>query len=130
MQEHIRALIVIIILSSIGFDLANKIVQQDVFATDFNRWRNIWFAVTITAFLSQNFWLYLLFSGFLILLLTKRIQNKMALFFILLFVIPPIGNTIPGLGLVNYIITLTHPRFIALIILLPAALVEIGRAHV
>ena len=123
MQEHIRALIVIIILSSIGFALAKKIVQQDVLATDFNRWRNVWFAVTITAFLSQNFWLYLLFSGFLILLLTKRSQNKMALFFILLFVIPPIGNTIPGLGLVNYIITLTHPRFIELIILLPAALV-------
>ena len=123
MQEHIRALIVIIFLSSIGFALAKKIVQQDVLATDFNRWRNVWFAVTITAFLSQNFWLYLLFSGFLILLLTKQIQNKMALFFILLFVIPPIGNTIPGLGLVNYIITLTHPRFIELIILLPAALV-------
>ena len=123
MQEHIRALIVIIFLSSIGFALAKKIVQQDVLATDFNRWRNVWFAVTITAFLSQNFWLYLLFSGFLILLLTKQIQNKMALFFILLFVIPPIGNKIPGFGLVNYIITLTHPRFIELIILLPAALV-------
>ena len=123
MQEHIRALIVIIFLSGIGFALAKKLVQQDVLATDFNRWRNIWFAVTIAAFLSQNFWLYLLFCGFLILLLTKRIQNKMALFFILLFVIPPIGNTIPGLSLVNYIITLTHPRFIELIILLPAALV-------
>ena len=123
MQEHIRALIVIIFLSSIGFALAKKIVHQDVLTTDFNRWRNIWFAVTITAFLSQNFWLYLLFSGFLTLLLTTRLQNKMALFFILLFVIPPIGNTIPGLGLVNYIITLTHPRFIELIILLPAALV-------
>ena len=123
MQEHIRALIVIIILSSIGFALAKKIAQQDVLATDFNRWRNVWFAVTITAFLSQNFWLYLLFSGFLILLLTKRSQNKMALFFILLFVIPPIGSTIPGFGLVNYIINLTHPRFIQLIILLPATLV-------
>ena len=122
MQEHIRALIVIIFLSSIGFALAKKIVQQDVLTTDFNRWRNIWFAVTITAFLSQNFWLYLLFSGFLILLLTTRLQNKMALFFILLFAIPPIGNKIPGFGLVNYIITLTHPRFIVLIILLPAAL--------
>ena len=123
MQEHLRALIVIIFLSSIGFAIAKKIVQKDILATDFNRWRNVWFAVTITAFLAHNFWLYVLFSGLLILLLTKRSQNKMALFFILLFVMPPIGNTIGGLGLVNYIITLTHPRFIALIILLPAALV-------
>ena len=123
MQEHIRALIVIIFLSGIGFAIAKKIVREGVLASDFNRWRNVWFAVTITAFLSHNYWLYLLISGFLILLLTKQSQNKMALFFILLFVIPPIGNTIPGLGLVNYIITLTHPRFIALIILLPAAVV-------
>ena len=64
MQEHIRALIVIIFLSGIGFALAKKIVQLDVLATDFNRWRNVWFAVTITAFLSQNIWLYLLFSAF------------------------------------------------------------------
>ena len=123
MQEHIRALIVIIFLSGFGFALAKKIVQQDVLATDFNRWRNVWFAVTITAFLAHNFWLYLLFSGFLILLITKQTQNKMALFFILLFVIPPIGNKIPGFGVVNYIFDLTHPRFIELIILLPAALV-------
>ena len=129
MQEHIRALIVIIFLSSIGFALAKKIVQKDVLATDFNRWRIVWYAVTITAFLSQNFWLYLFFSGFLILLITKRAQNKMALFFILLFVIPPISNTIPGFGVVNYIITLSHPRFIGLIILLPAALVLFRNNH-
>ena len=122
MQEHIRALIVIIFLSSIGFAFAKKLVQKDVLPAEFNRWRNVWFAVTITAFLAHNFWLYLLFSGFLILLITKRTQNKMALFYILLFVIPPIGNTILGFGLVNYIITVTHPRFIELIILLPAAL--------
>ena len=123
MQEHLRALIVIIFLSSIGFAIAKKIVQKDVLATDFNRWCNVWFAVTITAFLAHNFWLYLLLSGFLILLITNKTQNKMALFFILLFVIPPIGNSVSGLGLVNYLITLTHPRFIELIILLPAALV-------
>ena len=123
MQEHLRALIVIIFLSSIGFAIAKKIVQKDILVTDFNRWRNVWFVVTITAFLAHNFWLYLILSGFLILLITNRAQNKMALFFILLFVIPPIGNSVSGFGLVNYLITLTHPRFIELIILLPAALV-------
>jgi O-antigen ligase len=122
MPEHIRALIVIIFLAIIGFSLAKKIVQQNIIETDFNKWRNVWFAVTITAFIVQNFWLYLLISSVLIVQFTKRLKNKMALFFILLFVIPPIGITVPGFGLVNYIFEMTHPRFIAIIILLPAAI--------
>lgn len=123
MPEHIRALIVIIFLSLIGFALAKKIVQQNVISSDFNKWRSVWIAVTITAFLVQNFWVYLLVSGFLIIIFTKQLNNKMALFFILLFVIPPIGSKIPGFGLVNYITTMTHPRFIILLVLLPIAVV-------
>lgn len=123
MPEHIRALIVIIFLATIGFSLARKIVQQNVIDTDFNKWRNVWFAVTITAFIVHNFWLYLLIGSVFILLFTKQLKNKMALFFILLFAIPPVGIAVPGFGLVNYIFEITHPRFIALIILLPAAIV-------
>lgn len=128
MPEHIRALIVIIFLATIGFSLAKKLVQQDVINSDFNKWRNAWFAVAITAFLAHNFWVYLLVSSIFILFFTKQLKNKMALFFILLFVIPPIGLKIPGFGLVNYITTITHPRFIILIILLPAA-ISISRSN-
>lgn len=129
MPEYIRALIVIIFLATIGFSLARKIVQQNVIDTDFNKWRNVWFAVTITAFLIQNFWLYLLIGSVFIVQYTKQLKNKMALFFILLFVIPPVGITVPGFGLVNYIFEMTHPRFIALIILLPAAIAVSRNNH-
>lgn len=122
MQEHIRALIVIIFLAAIGFSIAKKSSPYDSLTAHFNKWRNIWIAVTLTAFIANNFWVYIVVSSFLILLITKHERNKIALFFILLFVIPPLDETIPGLGLVNYLFNLTHPRFIALLILLPAAL--------
>jgi len=123
MQEHIRALIVIIFLATVGFNIAKKSLPQDILSTNFNKWRNAWFGVAITAFVANNFWIYILVSSALVLLITKQERNKMALFFILLFVIPPLDEAVPGFGLVNYLFTLTHPRFIALLILLPIAFV-------
>ena len=122
MQEHIRALLVILFLGLIGFYLVKKIIPKDIPPSELSRWRNIWFAVLISAFVSNNFWLYILSASFLIILLAKKINNKTALFFILLFVIPPIAMPVPGMGMVNYLISLNHIRFISLLVLLPAAL--------
>ena len=122
MQEHIRALIVILFLGLIGFYLVKKIIPKDIPSSELSRWRNIWFVVLVSAFVSNNFWLYILSATFLILLLAKKINNKTALFFILLFVIPPIAMPVPGMGMVNYLISLDHIRFISLLVLLPAAL--------
>jgi hypothetical protein len=40
MQEHIRALIVIIFLATVGFNIAKKSLPQDILSTNFNKWRN------------------------------------------------------------------------------------------
>ncbi len=122
MQEYIRALIVIFVLSAFGFYLAKKILQGQVPANEFKRWRNVWLALTVVAFLAGNFYIYITVGSFLILFLSRGSISKAALFFVLLFAIPPVGIVLPGLGLVNYLFTLTHPRFIELIILLPAAI--------
>ena len=122
MQEHLRALFVIVLLASFGFDLAKKIAPKDIPAIEINRWRNMWLSVGITAFIAHDFWIYIVVASLLIPFFTAKAANKMAIFFILLFVIPPISKAIPGMGLVNYLLTLSHPRFISLIILLPAAI--------
>lgn len=122
MQEHIRALIVIILMALIGFAIAKKLAPKGIMPAEINRWRNLWLAVVIAAFVAHNFWIYLILSGIFIFLSTTKDQNKMALFFILLFVIPPLEIQVPGFGLVNYLFALNHPRFITLIVLLPAAL--------
>ena len=53
---------------------------------------------------------------------SRQLQNKMALFFLLLYIIPPLEIAVPGFGLVNYLFMLSYPRFVILLILLPAAL--------
>ncbi len=122
MQEHIRALIVILLMALIGFAIAKKLAPKEILPAEINRWRNLWLAVIISAFVAHNFWIYLILSGIFIFFSITKQQNKMALFFILLFVIPPLEIQVPGFGLVNYLFGLNHPRFIILLILLPAAL--------
>ncbi len=122
MPEYIRALLVILFLALIGFFFAKKIVQDDISNSDFNKWKNTWLLVLVVAFLGHDFWIYVLLSSIIILKLTKSASNKMALYFILLFVIPPVERAIPGFGLMNYLFSLSHIRLISLLILLPAAL--------
>ena len=122
MQEHIRALIVITVLAIIGFRVAKKLAPVGTLPLDSKRWMMSWFVVIILAFTVGNFWVYITLSGMFISVYSSKSVNKMAIFFILLYVIPPLETTVPGFGLVNYLFVLSHPRFIILIILLPAAL--------
>ncbi len=120
MPEHLRALIVIVILATAVFSLASKTATQLIPARDFKRRRNLWFALTLLAFLTHSFWLYAAAATFCLLLTRRQEHTPLALFFLLLFVMPPATVQIPGFGLINYLIKLDHPRLLALVILLPA----------
>ena len=122
MPEHIKALIFILLLATIGFYFSRKLTAQEIPNNDFKRWKNVWFAVVITAFLASNYWVFIALSSVLIIIITKQIKNKMALFFILVFALPPFQKSISGFGIVNSFFALDYIRFIELIILLPASL--------
>jgi O-antigen ligase len=122
MPEHIRAFIVILTLSTIGFFVAKKLFQTQVTEKEFSAWRNIWFVSTTIAFLSGNFWIYALITSAYIHFIFKKVDNKISIFFIFLFVIPPVGQAIPGLGLVNYLVTIDQIRLASLVILMPIAI--------
>lgn len=122
MPVHIRALIVILFFSIIGFTIAKKIFRNQVDESEFKIWRNSWIFFTLIAFLSSNFWLYITLGSLYIFYIFKKTNNKLALFFVLLIVIPPMGKEIPGFGLINYLINLNQPRFLSLFILLPLAI--------
>ncbi len=94
---------------------------------DFARRRNLWFAITATAFVANNFWIYIVVTGILLLLAVPRERNLLAMYFFLLFAVPPIGDDISGLGIVNYFFRIDYLRLLSLAVLLPAALVLRGR---
>ena len=120
MPEHLRALIVILVLATIFFAFARRPACSITEVGNFTRRRNIWFALTLAAFLAHNFWVYTLIAIPLLIHANHHENNSPSLFFFTLFVLPMATIQIPGMGLINFLFNLSHPRILALFILLPA----------
>lgn len=122
MPEHFRALIVILVLAGIVFVLARRSAKDLIPDRDFTRRRNLWFVLTLVAFFSHSFWVYAGIAAIVLTVARKRERNPVALFFLLLFLIPPASAEIPGLGGINHFFALSHVRLLTLCVLLPAFL--------
>lgn len=123
MPEHIRALVVILGLASAVFFFAKAPATAMAMApADFARRRNLWFAITLTAFLAHNFWIFIAVATALLLLALPREPNKLAMFFFLLFAVPAVSGEISGLGAIQHFFTIHYHRLLALAVLLPAFL--------
>lgn len=129
MSEHLKSLIVILFLAGLVFAFIKRpACAMATTASDFGRRRNLWFAITLIAFLAHNFWIYIIVAGALLLITAPRETNKAALFFLLLFAVPPIQAQISGLGVIQHFFTIHYLRLLSLTILLPAFLVLRKRA--
>src|SRR5260221_7802038 len=123
MPEHLRALVVILALAAAVFAFSKApACALATAAGDFARRRNLWFAVTLTAFLAHNFWLYILLCGAMLLVAAGREPNKLALYFALLFAVPTFSEQISGLGVIDHFFAIHYLRLLALAVLLPAYL--------
>jgi len=120
MPDHIKGLIVILILATTVFAFASKSARSITATADFTRRRNLWFAITLAAFLSPNFWVYTIFAALLLIYANRHENNPPALFYIILFALPMDAAQIPGMGLFNALFELSHSRILELLILLPA----------
>jgi hypothetical protein len=121
MPDHLRALLVILILAPIVFRVARSATASLIIDDDFIRRRNLWIVLTLVAFLSHNFWLCIFASGILLWRDCSRDKNPLALYFFVLFAVPPLVEVVPGFGLVNYIFSIDYLRLLSLAVLLPAA---------
>lgn len=128
MPEHLRALIVILVLAGIVFAIARRPAADLIPDRNFTRRRNLWFVLTLLAFVSHSFWVYAGIAAIVLTFARNSERNPVALFFLLLFLIPPSPAEIPGFGLINYFFALNHVRLLALCVLLPAFLVLRRRA--
>lgn len=127
MPEHLRALIVVLVISAIVFAFAHRPACAIAGAGSYTRKRNLWFALTLIAFVAHSFWIYALLAIPLTIYAYSRETNIPALFFFILFVLPFAGVPIPGMGLINYFFELSHVRLLELFILFPAFLVLLAR---
>jgi O-antigen ligase len=121
MPEHLRALLVILVLASLVF----AYVQRSGFgiliaADDLRRRRNLWFGITLLAFLAHNFSIYIVGAVILVLAAKKFEKNPLAIFVFLLFAVPPFSAPISGIGEINKLFEINQIRLLSLAILLPA----------
>jgi O-antigen ligase len=113
MPHHIKVLIVILFIASFVWVFLHKTVANIISKKDFLRWRNAWLSITLVAFLSHNFWIFVAITSSLLVYFSKSEENKVALYFVLLTAVPTINLRIPGLFDITYI------RILSLILFLP-----------
>jgi O-antigen ligase len=121
MLSSIKELIVVLTIAAGIFHLAKPIALRFMREEDFSRRRRVWFVLTVVSFLSPNIWLYALVAVPMIVRANRNESNPIALYLLLLHVIPPVGVSIPLLGN-NGLFPLDNYRLLAFCVLLPAAI--------
>lgn len=123
MPEHIRALIAVLALSATLLYFARAAMIQLIPAPTYDRWRRLWFFTTLAWFLSGSFWIYVMLMIGVLIVVRQRERQPFSLYIFLLFAAPPISAAIPGMGVIDHLFMLDHYRLLALVLLLPAAIV-------
>lgn len=123
MPESLRALIVILFLGGVVFLSVARTATAAIRPEDFARRRNLWFAITLAAFLAHDVWLYAAVTVLMLWIYGPRDSNRLAMYYFLLFALPALSEPIPGFAGIQQIVTVTYPRLLSLTLLLPAFLV-------
>jgi hypothetical protein len=126
MPESIRALVVVLVLAALAFFLSQRIVGSVVARREFAIWRNAWFAATIAGFLSGNLFLFAAVQVVICLVAHAARGATVALFIILIFVVPPAEVAISIPGAVNELVDLSNPRLLTVVLLLPILIATTG----
>jgi hypothetical protein len=120
MSQSVKQLIVVLVIAAMVFHFAKSIMLKFSTESDYLRRRNVWFALTITAFLSPNFWIFAIVAAPLYIWSARRDANPIAFYLILLHVVQPIAIPIPIPG-INQLFDLDNYRLLSLCLLIPTA---------
>ena len=119
LETNLKALIVVLAISALTFLLLRPIALRFMTKRDFARRRNGWLILTVAAFLSPNFWIFVPIATLVIAWLASDDPNPLALYLFLVFVIPPsrylLDNGTFGIADLNIY------RLLTLVILVPWA---------
>lgn len=116
----VKEMVVVTAIAAVVFALARPVMTRFGSAEDFQRRRNVWLLLTVTAFLSSNFWLFTLVAVPVLIWAGRRDKNPVALYLLLLFVVPEVAVEIPALA-VQRLFALDIYRLLSLCVLVPAA---------
>jgi hypothetical protein len=123
MPEHIRALIVLLVLATAFFIVASmRRFGFPIERETLRRRRNLWFGITLLAFLSHNLWIFLLLLFVLLWIHKATDANPIAIFCVVLLGLPPFGEVVPGFAGLNQLLYIDTISVAAMAVLVPQAL--------
>lgn len=111
-------------ISACAFALVRAPVAELVGKKQSNAWFMIWFAVTASLFLTQNFWLFLIVSGFALVVLGALERDRIITYLLVLNMVPVIKVVVPGFGGIGSFAHIAPQSFFAAILLVPALLIH------
>jgi O-antigen ligase len=117
----LKELIYVSIIAALIFRLAKPLALLFSTPDDFSRRRIVWYALTATAFLSPNFWLFALVAIPVMAIAGRKDSNPGALYLMLLQVIPPIEVPVPMIGM-PYLFEIDNYLLLSFCVMTPAAL--------
>ena len=120
MAASVKALIVVFAIAAVVFQMAKPIALRFSAESDFVRRRNVWFILTITAFLSPTFWLYALIAIPVFVWASRKDSNPVAFYLLLLHVVPDTPIDIPTVG-IQQLFPLDNYRLLSFCVLIPTA---------
>jgi O-antigen ligase len=121
MPEYLRAYIVVFILSNFVFWLLPKLKISFIDRSEIKQWRNYWLIVTTLCFFITNIWLYVACLTILLGYVNHSKVDRLPLFFAISCASPLYFFTIPGFGVINYLITLSNISVLVVLVLWPEA---------
>jgi O-antigen ligase len=116
---NLKALVVVLTFASVMFWAAKPLCLRFTAPEDFARRRTVWLVLTSASFLLPSFWLYLLIAAPLIAWAAKKDSTPLALYVLLMFVLPPMDVRIPTIG-IGQLFDLSNLRILGFLVLLPA----------
>lgn len=120
MPEHLRALVVILVLAGAVFYFAKApITAQACTIEDFKRRRNLWLTLTLAAFLAHNIWLFVVIASIAIIRSMREEWNPFALYMAVMLCLPRVTVSVPGFGLINELFVIEPLRLLAFFVLIP-----------
>lgn len=120
MLNNLKALLIVLSIAIIVFMMAKPLCLRFMTEQDFTHRRNVWIGLTITAFASPSFWLYAIIAMPVLFWSAQKDQNPLALYVLVLFVIPPIGLQLPTIG-IKQLFELDNFRILSFTLLITAA---------
>ncbi len=121
MPTHLRALVVILAVAlAVLWWVRPVACERAINPLDYKRRATLWVSLTLIAFLSHNYWLFVVISVPMMAIAGARDSNRFSLYLFILFAIPLFQVEVPGLGVFERLLVFDHMRWMSIVLLLPA----------